>query len=569
MKKHILFALCTALSLSACIGDLDQNPLSDSAIPNGEIYSNPTYRMGQLAKIYGGFTLVGQSGAGTADIAVGDAGASEFLRAWWSIQTLSTDEGHCVWGDAWVKEVCSDTWTSTKNDAIYATYTRAMMLVSFANEFLRNTDDSDAEIATERAEVRFLRAYAYWILLDCFGNPPFVTEQDAVGAGKPRQIDAKSLFAWLKTELDELTGEGSHLKAPHTQAYPRIDKGAAYGLLARLCLNHKTYLGEEDNDYYTAAKDAAAEVIAAYELADNYEALFMGDNGENPDALKEIVFASCYDATRTQSYGGPTYFIAASQRKVASDTRYGGLYLGTTEAWSGLVISSEFVAKLVGQPAVDAATVGEEVEVEIDEIDPETGEAKKVKVYRLGTTPADLAAYDKRALVSLGYSESKEMNGADFTAGWHGWKFNNNRFLDPDTDYSKIELYSSIDFPMMRAAEMYLAYAEAQARIDGGTTSDATAVKYIADLQKRAEATQASGSVTLDNIFDEITRELFWEGLRRTTLIRFDRFTSGTYLWPFKGGVAAGQALSDHLKLFPLPSDDRQVNDNLEQNFGY
>ncbi|MDE5690843.1 MAG: RagB/SusD family nutrient uptake outer membrane protein, partial [Alistipes sp.] len=82
MKKHILFAVCAALSFTACIGDLEQNPLSDTSVPNGEIYPNPVYRKGQLAKIYGGFTLVGQSGAGTADISVGDAGASEFLRAW-------------------------------------------------------------------------------------------------------------------------------------------------------------------------------------------------------------------------------------------------------------------------------------------------------------------------------------------------------------------------------------------------------------------------------------------------------------------------------------------------------
>ena len=539
MKKHILFAVCAALSFTACIGDLDQNPLSDSSIPNSEIYPNPVYRMGQLAKIYGGFTLVGQSGAGSADIAVGDAGASEFLRAWWSIQTLSTDEGHCVWGDGWVKEICNNTWTSTKNDAIYATYTRAIMLVSFANEFLRNTNDGDAEIATERAEVRFLRAYAYWILLDCFGNPPFVLETDAVGSAKPRQTDAESLFAWLKSELDDLTGETSHLKEPHTQTYPRVDKGAAYGLLARLCLNHKTYLGEESNEYYEDAMDAAKEVIAAYELADHYEALFMGDNGENPDALKEIVYASCYDATRTQSYGGATYLIAASQGNLKDGDKK---RLGTSEAWSGIVTSTEFAAKLIGQGYADAAETGAE---------------------------PTFTSVDKRALVSLRFSDDKTMNGSDFTAGWHVWKFNNNRFLDPETDYSEIELYTSIDFPMIRVAEMYLAYAEAKARIDGGRTSDAEAVGYLRALQTRAGAVLAGSEVSLDNIFDEITRELYWEGFRRTTLIRFGRFTSGSYLWPLKGGVLSGQAISDHLKLFPLPADDMLVNENLVQNPGY
>ncbi len=539
MKKQILFAAFAALAFTGCIGDLDQAPLSDTAIPNGEIYSNEVYRKGQLAKIYGGFTFVGQAGAGTADIAVGDAGASEFLRAWWSIQTTSTDEAKCIWGDAWVKEIRTNTWTSTKNDAIYAAYTRAMMMIAYANEFLRNTDNADAEVATERDEVRFLRAYAYWILLDCFGNPPFVTEKDVVGAFKPVQTDSKTLFAWIKGELDELTGADSHLKEPHTQVYPRVDKGAAFGLLARLCLNHKTYLGQESNDYYTAAMNAAKAVIDAYDLADNYEALFMGDNGENTDALKELVFVSAYDATKTQSYGGATYLIAGSQGNLKDGDK---LRLGTSEAWAGLVTSSEFVMKLIGSATVDAAAAGEE--------------------------PA-YTSIDKRALVSLRFSDDKEMDGSNFTAGWHVWKFNNNRFLDPDTDYSKLEKFTSIDFPMIRAAEMYLAYAESKARIDGGTTSDAAAVGYIAALQQRAGTTPVSGSVSLDNIFDEITRELYWEGLRRTTLIRFDKFTSGSYLWPFKGGVTSGQAISEHLKLFPIPSDDLQVNDNLEQNPGY
>ncbi len=539
MKKQILFAAFAALAFTGCIGDLDQAPLSDTAIPNGEIYSNEVYRKGQLAKIYGGFTFVGQAGAGTADIAVGDAGASEFLRAWWSIQTTSTDEAKCIWGDAWVKEIRTNTWTSTKNDAIYAAYTRAMMMIAYANEFLRNTDNADAEVATERDEVRFLRAYAYWILLDCFGNPPFVTEKDVVGAFKPEQTDSKTLFAWIKGELDELTGADSHLKEPHTQVYPRVDKGAAFGLLARLCLNHKTYLGQESNDYYTAAMNAAEAVIDAYDLCPDYEALFMGDNGENTDAMKELVFVSAYDATKTQSYGGATYLIAGSQGNLKDGDK---LRLGTSEAWAGLVTSSEFVTNLIGSAAVDAAAAGEE--------------------------PA-YTSIDKRALVSLRFSDDKEMDGSNFTAGWHVWKFNNNRFLDPATDYSKREKFTSIDFPMIRAAEMYLAYAEAKARIDGGTTSDADAVRYIAALQQRAGTTPVSGSVSLDNIFDEITRELYWEGLRRTTLIRFDKFTSGSYLWPFKGGVTSGQAISEHLKLFPIPSDDLQVNDNLEQNPGY
>jgi hypothetical protein len=535
MKKIMIFAAVAALTFTSCVGDLDQSPLSDTSITSSEIYSNPTYRMGQLAKIYGGFTLVGQNGPGSADIAVDDAGESEFLRAMWSIQEISTDAAKCVWGNQWNIEMDKDSWTTTKNSAIYATYTRAMMMITFANDFIRNTSDDDAEVATERTEVRFLRAYAYWVLLDCFGNPPFVDENTPIGAYQPKQISSKDLFTYIEKELTAITADGSAMKEAHTQVYPRVDKGAAYGLLARLYINHKTYLGTDDKAYYTKAMEAASKVIAAYKLADNYAALFMGDNGENPDALKEIVYASCYDASKTQSYGGPTYIIAAGKNEPNS--------LGLNASWSGLVTSTEY-ANFFGI---------------------NTSAAKE------GGDNPEFLQVDKRALLSLKYSESKDMVGdSDFPKGWHVIKFNNNHFLDPATDYATKESFASIDFPMIRAAEMYLIYAEAKTRIDGGNTSDANAVKYINDLRKRAGRVDANAtSISLNDVFTEISRELMWEGQRRTILIRFDKFTSGTYLWRLKGGVKNGQALPEYRKLFPLPSDDVLANSNLKQNAGY
>lgn len=535
MKKSIVIAALAALSLSSCLGDLDQYPLSDTTVSGSDIYENPLYRKGMLSKIYGSFTLVGLSGSGSADISVSDAGASEFLRAWWSIQTVSTDEAKIVWGDGWVNEVKYNAWTDTKNDAIYATYTRAMMMISSANDFLRNTNDADPEVARERAEVRFLRSYAYWILLDCFGNPPFVDETAPVGDYKPLQTDPVTLFGWIESELKALTADDSALAAAGTRIYPRVDKGAAYGLLARLYLNHRAYLGQENAAYWEGAKRAAEAVIVAYPLAGSYANLFRGDNGENPDALREIVYAACYDADKTQSYGGPTFFIAASQ----GDDKY----LGTTEGWNGLVISHDFVKRYFG------------------------AEADKAETGR------DHAFDDRRALVTLRNSSDKEMNATAFDRGWHLSKYNNN----PSTgELAVLPTYASIDFPLMRSGEMYLAYAEADARLKGGATTDAVAVGYYNAIRARADRNaDEDDSITLSEIFDETTRELCFEGQRRTILIRFtdnrgeSYFTSADFLWPYKGGVATGQALSSHLKLFPIPSDDLQANDNLEQNDGY
>lgn len=252
--------------------------------------------------------------------------------------------------------------------------------------------------------------------------------------------------------------------------------------------------------------------------------------------------AACYDANKTQSYGGATYLIAASTNNNNN--------LGLAAGWAGLNTSTQFVANLIGA-ATDGAAIGDNVE-------------------KFTTT-------DKRALVSLKYSEKKEQAIDAFTNGWHVFKFNNFH-SDAQDIYGErpekgegaiVEQFASVDFPLLRAAESYLIYAEAKARIGGGSSTDAKAVQCINAIQKRAGLTGANTSITLDGVFEEITRELYWEGLRRTTLIRFDKYLSGTFVWPFKGAAESGQALADHFKLFPLPSDDLATNDNLDQNKGY
>jgi len=132
--------------------------------------------------------------------------------------------------------------------------------------------------------------------------------------------------------------------------------------------------------------------------------------------------------------------------------------------------------------------------------------------------------------------------------------------------------YCDTDFPMFRLGDVYLMYAEAVER--GGTGGDlGTAVGLINDLRLRAygdaSGNIAAGDLTDDFILDERGRELYWEGYRRTDLIRHGKFTSGSYLWQWKGGVANGTGVSDFYSLFPIPSSDVTANPNLIQNAGY
>jgi hypothetical protein len=131
---------------------------------------------------------------------------------------------------------------------------------------------------------------------------------------------------------------------------------------------------------------------------------------------------------------------------------------------------------------------------------------------------------------------------------------------------------------MFRTADAYLMAAEAILRGANGTRSEA--LGYVNELRDRAYLSGAYGSdpsgrindgqLTLDFILDERSRELYTESIRRTDLIRFDKFTKG-YNWDWKGsdGTAnnfMGKDVDDKFKLYPIPDDEFTVNPNLKQN---
>jgi hypothetical protein len=109
----------------------------------------------------------------------------------------------------------------------------------------------------------------------------------------------------------------------------------------------------------------------------------------------------------------------------------------------------------------------------------------------------------------------------------------------------------------------------------GGTGGDAaTALEYINRIRYRAYGNTdagrlTAGQLTLNEVLNERGRELYWEGHRRTDLVRYNLLTTGAYLWPWKGGVASGTAVDSKYNLFPVPATVRTANPNLEQNPGF
>jgi hypothetical protein len=420
-------------------------------------------------------------------------------------------------------------WSSA-NAIIDGLYYRSYFQITLCNEFIRQASDANlsargitgAEADSIRrfaAEARFLRAYQYWVVMDLFGNPPFATEKDAIGTFLPRQISRKDLFAYIESELKDID---AGLAAPKGNEYGRVDKAAAWALLARVYLNAAVYTGTA---HYTDAITYCNKVIGAgYKLQSDYRQLVLADDNLNTD---EFILTINYDATYTQNYGGTTYLVHGP-------AGIPGTISGSNGSWSGLRCTQQFVNLF---------------------LDYSGNTDRRAQFYQTGQS-----------------LQMKDLYTA--TDGFSTFKFRNlTRSGGPAPHADPKGDFSDIDFPLFRLGEIYLIYAEAVLR--GGTGGDAgTALTYINALRTRAYGGSNSGiitagTLTTDFILDERGRELYYEAFRRTDLIRYGKFTTGSYLWAWKGGVAAGTAVADKYNIFPIPSTDLSSNPNLIQNTGY
>ena len=541
--KHIAWIAAGASMLfTACIGDLDTLPLNPSDSTSETVYgADESGYIAGLTKLY--FNFVSNE---TTDLQVSDAGASELVRAFWTVQEVTSDACKCAWeNDAWVRALNTNTWSDADNDATYAVYVRTLQGIAYTNEYLCQTASdrlSDRGVSSElaakiqgfRAEARFLRAYFYWMALDVFGDVPFTTENSPFGGGvNPKQASRKDVFDYCISELTALAADDSPMPAARSN-YPRADKGAVLGLLARMYLNAEVYTG---TPMWQEAKDACEDIFTmGYSLCPEYADLFRGDNGENPEALNEVLFGISYDAEQTQSYGGTSYLTLAAI--AATDVSSTQMINGVNNGWGGIRVPYEYVEKYFNVRNAD---------------------------YSAGTYDVN----DKRGRMFYIKGRSESMDGAlyVFLNGWSCLKFNNiphNMDQDSYLETAASKAYSDIDFPMIRLGEIYLIYAEACMNLGQANT----ALPKVQELAARAGVT-APTSITQEWLIEERARELMWEGHRRTDLIRYGKFTSSSFLWTYKGGSFSGQGFDDHMKIFAIPASELASNPELHQNPGY
>ena len=531
-KKLYLQAAVALLVASACTNDLDVEPLDPTVSTANRVYADAANYQKALDKIYSVWALSGQDGAGGSDISDLDAGNTVLFRSWFTLQEQTTDEMKNSWSDPWCLDVNGILWSTTKCEPVEGVYQRCMFIVALTNEFLKNIPNAPEGVDKERmaAEARFCRALAYYTLMDMFGIPPFITEENWSIA--PSQLPRTELFTWIENELTSIR---EALPIAQQGEYGRAAQAAVDALLARMYLNATTYIGMER---YTDCIAACNRVIASgYQLADDYAELFMADNGENPRANKEIIFPVLFDGQITQSY-----VMAAVILGSRSSSDFADVPAGISGGWDGFRGTPELVRKFDFQ---NNATP------KADEILDKRG-----------------IFFDKNRSIDI----TTSVTGTFTTEGWSVYKYTN---VKSDGQPGSNTTFPDTDFPMFRLADVYLMYAEAVAR-GGQGGSLATAVQYVNALRQRAYGDDAHGVTEVwltennyRNILDERCRELYWEGTRRTDLIRYGLYTSTDYLWTFKGGVLNGTGVSNRYNVFPIPVTDISVNANLKQNEGY
>ncbi|MDQ3017407.1 MAG: RagB/SusD family nutrient uptake outer membrane protein, partial [Bacteroidota bacterium] len=178
-----------------------------------------------------------------------------------------------------------------------------------------------------------------------------------------------------------------------------------------------------------------------------------------------------------------------------------------------------------------------------------------------------LTSFDRRGLF---YTTGQSLEIGDltvFTQGYAIQKFKN--ITSTGAPGSDTE-YPDTDFPMFRLADILLMASEAIVR---GNGDRGLALDYFNRVRTRAYLS-AGGNISdadlnLQIIIDERARELYWEGHRRTDLIRFGQFSQTDYIWAWKGGVPEGKSVELYRNVFPIPSSDLSANPNLVQNPGY
>jgi len=440
----------------------------------------------------------------------------------WAAEQHTTDETLGPtrggdWDDNGIWRVLHNhTWTAD-HSFLSSTFNQLLQVV-FSTTNLLNFNAS----AQQKAEARYLRAFIMFSVADGWNQVPYRQPGENL-LNAPNVLKGAEALDFVISELNAIMGD-----LPDGPAN-RANKNGAKGLLMRAYLNKGTFADRANPSFPKADMDQvialADQIISTnkYSLDDNYfdnfapnndqvssENIWTAENigGSSSGNVRSRWFCTLHYNQNPSGWNGFTTLSDLYDSFEGSDVRKKASYAGMTD------ISGINAGFLIGQ--------------QVDKNGVELDDRKGNKL-----------AYT-REVAAIETGNNLEVTGI--------------RVIKYPIDYNGGDNADN-DYVYLRYADVLLMKAEAQMR-----NGDAGALTIVNDLRTKRGAT-ALASLNADNLLAERGRELYWEGNRRTDMIRF-----GKFLAPFqeKPNTSGPERL-----LFPIPAAALAVNPNLEQNAGY
>ena len=472
--------------------------------------------------------------AGVASVYAGLRGT---LWGYYNLSEITTDElivptrGNDWYDNGRWLEIHRQTWTPNSGSALddmngtwndlFSGVAKANLLISVMNK------STSAYKNVTIAELRTMRAWYYYMLMDFFGGVPLVTSDSL---GKNARVSRDSVFRFVEAELK---AAGPVLPASWPAEYRgRVTKGSADAMLASLYLNAQVYTGTVTASGLTKGAARWADAVAAadrvinsgqYSLAADWKKNFSTDNHDSPEHIFWIAESSAPDLGMSLAMRGLHYNMLAP------------------EPWNGFATLAQTYAAF--DPADDRRSVfliGQQYS------------------YNTGA-----AVKDRQGNPLVFTQTIADVSKAAENEGPRLMKF------PPLPGASNGNSHPN-NYPFFRLAEMYLIKAEAlneQGQTAAGIAqANIVRSRHFATPSPIVAGTQAAARTA---ILNERLFEFAGEGKRRQDLIRAGTYTDAHPICSAAIASCTKAAAGPYRILFPIPETQLQSNSLLVQNAGY
>ena len=491
-----------------------------------------------------------------------------------SVQLYPTRRGGDWWDSGVYMQMFMHTFKAD-NGILSRAWNAATESIDFCNSNISMIEESGVYYRKNcEAEIRGIRAYWYYYLVDKWGNVPLVLDSNKDKS--PTNSSREEVYNWLVSEINEIIPD-----LPEAEGnYGKFTKASAHALLAKLYLNSEAW--GFGNKYAQAANEAQKVITdPGLELLSNWKDNFSSNNAGN----KESILSAQYNSAERNNANILHFLTLGYVENMAIGASFG--------AWNGFCAQPDYVKLFMHGTEEERNQMTRDPEYNYYD-DPDND--PRISSFRLGQQ------YDKRTGEMLMTGHSMPMNHYAEVFPIHGTEYEGTLWREVQQhdggragkwEYAAyITSAMNNDFAIFRLADFYLVRAEALFR-SGGSVAEATSLVNAVRQRAWGDASHNYSKVTLDDIQLERRLEMAWEGVSREDDIRFgcydkdmwsmfradtsSAFDEAGFLrnqWGIPTSISPNaypwnRPSDKYLELFPIPATALEANPKLKQNPGY